>query len=159
MALHKNIKKEPKDKHKRAKSSGKQLGLPSPQQHQEEHQREQQGLSQDQGDAGHDVQRDPQKHTKGVKAKTHRGKHVETQGPLFSTEDDERSEDIIQFNRQEVEQHRPQSHLMRSRERQVTSLLPNVLPFMSFLVVSREAFRHFYLNINTSNIYSFHISR
>ena len=134
----KNIKKEPKDKHKRAKSSGKQLGLPSPQLHQEEHQREQQGLSQEQGDAGHDVQRDPQKHTKGVNPKTHRGKHTATE-LLFNTEDDERADDIIQYNRQEQEEQRPQSQLMRSREPQVTSLLPKVLPFMSFLVVSREA--------------------
>ena len=133
----KNIKKEPKDKHKRAKSSGKQLGQPSPQLHQEEHQ----GSSQEQGDAGHDVQRDPQKHTKhtkGVNPKTHRGKHTETE-LMFNTEDDELADDIRQYNRQEQEEQRRQSQLMRSRESQVTSLLPKVLPFMSFLVVSREA--------------------
>ena len=123
----KHIKKEPKDKHRRPKSSGKA----SPKLHQEEHQREQQGLSEEEGDAAHDVQRVPQKHTR-----THRGKHVETQPPMFDTEDVELAEDVMQFNRQDRVQQRRQSQLRRSRESQVTSLLAKVLPFMSFLVVS-----------------------
>ena len=123
----KHIKKEPKDKHRRSKSSGKA----SPKLHQEEHQREQQGLSEEEGDAAHDVQRVPQKHTR-----THRGKHVETQPPMFDTEDVERAEDVRQFNRQEDEQQQSQSQSRRTRQSQVRSLLTNVGPFMSFIVVS-----------------------
>ena len=120
----KPIKKEPKDRHRRSKSSGR--ASPKVQ-----HQREQQGLPEEEGDAAQDVHRVPQRHTR-----TQRGRHVETQAPLFDTEDVERAEDIRQFHRQEDEQQRRQSQSRRTRQSQVSSLLTKVRPFMSFIVVS-----------------------
>ena len=119
----KPIKKEPKDRKRRSKSSGR--ASPNVQ-----HQREQQGLPEEEGDAAQDVQRIPQRQTR-----TQRGRQVETQPPMFDTEDAEIAEDIRQYNRQEDEQQQRQSQSRRPRQSQVRSLLSTVRPFMSCIVL------------------------